>query len=346
MGYVDSRSPGDADHPLRGAFLAQAYDLHDPWNVKPSCLTMGCCAGDVNRCAQKSEEAFGKPIGGRGFAARCARYCELLEETPAVMPAMGTLHSRLKRPLGARLARAAYTSVYGGEGASTGPTLSGCAVHASEALISFDRSLLRGERLELRAHAPNRSMLQVLLNASALCLQPMQRCPRGMGPNCQPRDRQWFCPHDLDAAATEAASHERADRARRAPLDDVAPVVGRLLARQPDGLDAWESHWADVPLRRTADPLVLSADLSSLRGAPIYAIRYAWGVGAGGPGGERICCDDGSPLMGITEPCPAAACPVMASGGLPANPFLARVVAGRCVCIPPQRCDQPPSGRD
>ena len=88
----------------------------------------------------------------------------------------------------------------------------------------------------------------------------------------------------------------------------------------------------------------VSADLSSLRGAPIYAIRYAWGVGAGGPGGERICCDDGSPLMGITEPCPAAACPIMASGGLPANPFLARVAAGRCVCIPPQRCDQPPSG--
>ena len=29
----------------------------------------------------------------------------------------------------------------------------------------------------------------------------------------------------------------------------------------------------------------------------------------------------------------------MASGGLPANPFLARIVRGRCVCVPPQVCD-------
>ena len=40
----------------------------------------------------------------------------------------------------------------------------------------------------------------------------------------------------------------------------------------------------------------------------------------------------------VTKPCGPASCPIMASGGLPANPFLAKIVDGKCECIAPQVC--------
>ena len=66
-------------------------------------------------------------------------------------------------------------------------------------------------------------------------------------------------------------------------------------------------------------------------------MRYAWGVKTA-RSKEPICCSDPEGLLGVSKPCREGLCPIMASGGLPANPFLARVVDGRCECIAPQRC--------
>ena len=73
-------------------------------------------------------------------------------------------------------------------------------------------------------------------------------------------------------------------------------------------------------------------------------MRYHWGDLA--EGDRRGCCDDGDPRLRVTVPCEPAACPLVASGGLPASPFLALLSAGRCRCIPPQVCDEAIDGRD
>merc|ERR1712224_968900 len=47
---------------------------------------------------------------------------------------------------------------------------------------------------------------------------------------------------------------------------------------------------------------------------------------------------------GIAEPCVPGQCPLMAAepmapfGGLPTDPFLAKIVDGKCVCPEPQQC--------
>ena len=40
----------------------------------------------------------------------------------------------------------------------------------------------------------------------------------------------------------------------------------------------------------------------------------------------------------VTKPCGPASCPIMSSSSLPANPFLAKIVDGKCECIAPQVC--------
>eukprot|EP00940_MAST-03C_sp_MAST-3C-sp2_P000818 g818.t1 len=68
-------------------------------------------------------------------------------------------------------------------------------------------------------------------------------------------------------------------------------------------------------------------DISS---APaVFALRYAW---------SGTCCD-GRPST--SEPCPIASCPLVPGddeNGLPVNPFIARIVHGKCVCVAPQAC--------
>ena len=88
-------------------FLAQAYDLLDPFMVRPDCYYAKCCGPmhgchhdkcslggryDASACAK-----FTTPLGG---PAACAPFCRELGETPAYVVGLGALHSRLKRPIG------------------------------------------------------------------------------------------------------------------------------------------------------------------------------------------------------------------------------------------------------
>ncbi len=96
--------------------------------------------------------------------------------------------------------------------------------------------------------------------------------------------------------------------------------------------------------RATAYEVV--ADLAPLGGRPVFAVRYAWGVrGSPHVREEPLCCASlNDRRVGITVPCKPASCPIMATGGLPANPFLAQIVDGRCHCIRPQQCDESVDG--
>jgi hypothetical protein len=81
----------------------------------------------------------------------------------------------------------------------------------------------------------------------------------------------------------------------------------------------------------------------------VTAVRYAWGTtnatDAGGaiPNGKDITCCEGN---GDDMPCVPGQCPLHAAeplapfGGLPIDPFLAKIVGGKCLCPEPQMCSE------
>lgn len=74
----------------------------------------------------------------------------------------------------------------------------------------------------------------------------------------------------------------------------------------------------------------ITVDLARAGGAKIYGVRYAMA--------DENCCAHYAPTSG---PCPVASCPLMGKASrLPANPFMAHIKGGKCVCIPPQACDE------
>jgi hypothetical protein len=83
----------------------------------------------------------------------------------------------------------------------------------------------------------------------------------------------------------------------------------------------------------------VTLDLSPLNGSAPAGVRYAW---------MNSCCDAAKddPLMGISNQCKPAACPLALTdprapyGFLPANPFMAHITTdGKCKCVSPQICD-------
>eukprot|EP01060_Flectonema_neradi_P011042 TRINITY_DN180_c0_g1_i6.p1 TRINITY_DN180_c0_g1~~TRINITY_DN180_c0_g1_i6.p1 ORF type:complete len:623 (+),score=125.99 TRINITY_DN180_c0_g1_i6:44-1870(+) len=79
-----------------------------------------------------------------------------------------------------------------------------------------------------------------------------------------------------------------------------------------------------------AGPTSITADVSNL--GDIYGIRYAFFNQ-----GYGDCCGLNDPT---SDPCPIASCPLKSSSGLPATPFMARVIHGKCECVSPQVCDE------
>ena len=94
------------------------------------------------------------------------------------------------------------------------------------------------------------------------------------------------------------------------------------------GANATDSGWVYVDVA-AATATSITVDLARSGGA-IYGIRYAME--------DVFCCHYYAPT---SAPCPVASCPLMGKASrFPANPFMARVVGGKCVCIPPQVCDE------
>jgi hypothetical protein len=93
----------------------------------------------------------------------------------------------------------------------------------------------------------------------------------------------------------------------------VACSMCRTARTLTKGICVWGNH---VPLRVTQAPT---------------AVRYAWG--------DTDCCDITDPDLMVTHGC-VANCPIMSSSNLPANPFMSKIVGGKCQCIAPQVCNE------
>ena len=185
---------------MPNTFLAQAFDLDDPWGDK-TCYGYSCCdpyeGPNMENCIALHCNVPNSTVAGGAacLKARCAQpfnstncvnnlqkmglpptgcddYCAALHGTPVYM---GGIHPRLKRPVGERLAIAAYNQVYGGSGAATGPTIAGCTADGADKLtITFDLQLMGSSKLVVQQNmTASPTTLEVLTNASLFCMEPM-----------------------------------------------------------------------------------------------------------------------------------------------------------------------------
>jgi len=284
---------------MPNTFLAQAYDLDDEWGPSAGpCFggkgAWGCCEGktyNASSCAGREE--------------LCSPACAANVNTPILM---GGIHPRSKKPVGDRLARAMFNTVYGGSGAFTGPTISSCSVSGASLTISFNTTLLRGDTLALQSLAGG-SQLYVQTNASLFCMEPMCVINATSG-NCafwdptNPRKGSaYYCP-------TWAGG------------DGSTVYPGGVL----------DSGWQGMFNFTASGTSSILVDLAPLNGVPPTAFRYAWGA-------VGNCCDNSDPNLYVKYGC-IAQCPIMSSSGLPANPFAAKITpSGTCECVAPQVCN-------
>ena len=103
------------------------------------------------------------------------------------------IHPRAKKQVGVRLAHGAAVSSYGKAGPVSGPTISGCTVTATTITVNFNTTLLSGGTMEVQAYftgttdpetgkpTGGSSKMQVLVNASAFCLQTHSDPILGLG---------------------------------------------------------------------------------------------------------------------------------------------------------------------
>jgi sialate O-acetylesterase len=230
-----------------------------------------------------------------------ASMCDLACAAAADTPVkMGGIHPRDKKPVGDRLGAAAFNTAYGGKKPFTGPTLAGCAVDTStnQLVMTFNQTLLRGDQLEIQPY--NRT-----LNMSYLEVQT---------------DPTIFC-----------VEVQNVNSSCRGTCPKFCPTwAGGSSITNNSALVSSDQGWSplNISLASTAS---IAADLSPLGSAPPTAVRYAWGTSE--------CCDKSDPTLYVTHPCGPAPCPLMSKdSAFPANPFIAKIVSGKCQCIAPQTC--------
>jgi len=295
---------------IANAFLASAYDAGDPWMDLQS----------PNRCAD-AQCCVDVPIalGPTCIGDHRGQYSNST-------PNQSSLHPRTKGLIADRLAQAAYVTVYapppgGSELLATGPLLDGCTLAADGAslTLAFDAAALKGERVAVDKPAGyalsialENTATYVLVNAS---LPPTAHA----GIDWTNGDNRYHGPY----------------------ATGIDPQRGGAVV---PGNEYGVEGWVAVMPKAGAAANEVVVDLAPLRGALPTAIRYA--VGGGGNGdflagsdAGRFCC---GPLLDASrEPCPPASCPIHATGrlALPALPFTAEIVGGKCRCLPPQVCD-------
>ena len=239
--------------------------------------------------------------------------------------------------MGDRLATAYYNALLGGAGASSGPTLAGCtlqggpgsaAEHSGSAgsaagaaspsagpaaatlHIAFDAAMLKGDTLRVnpwgqpytppvRHAAPEGgSYLYVQTNASQFCMEKTGVRNETTGGDVPGLEQ---CP-------------------RWAGGDGKAVTSG-------SGLDG---GWTLLNFTADGAGTGIVVDLAPLNGAAPTAVRYAWGI--------VQCADHADPTLYVTHGA-VASCPIYsAAAKLPATPFKARIVGGKCECVAPQVC--------
>lgn len=268
---------------LSGTFLATAHDLADPWD--DGCKSPPYCCEDT-----------GKPVDPscgphRGFLVQTGKFPGVTEP---VTPTMGlTIHPRVKKLVGKRLAQAAWSLVYGhSEVAWTGPVLSGCTVakltDGTRILrVRFNKTLLKDDVIKVAKYNETE-------HASVMWVLVDKETPADADHNYLYQNRQpWWGDN---------------------------------------------SDWKNVNIALDATDNTLVVILPSK--GNITAIQYGHLSPKGSPqnGHDKICCGNRNFAL---DPCAPNSCPISSARyDLPAMPFHAQIINGKCKCFLPQVCDE------
>jgi len=241
MRWAQTANYGVLPNPqIPNSFLAQAYDLDDPWGPD-----LGPCIQDWQCCSVKhvtyNETACN--LGTGNNPKLCSMACDAATGTT---PVMGGIHPRDKKPVGDRLGLAAFNTVYGGTGPATGPTISGCEVQGGQLVVQFNQTILRGDTVLIQPYNAtlNMSYLEVMTDPSIFCAEPIQ-----VNLSCR-GECDIFCP-------AWAGGSSITNNSRLSKTDDVG--------------------WQPLNISM-AGSTAIKADLSPLGTAPPVAVRYAWGT--------------------------------------------------------------------
>jgi len=246
---------------------------------------------------------------------------------------MGSLHPRLKEPVGRRLATGLVSLHYGGNGTVTGPTIAGCRYDAGEHTITvqFNKTLLRGDAVAItRTQTPIPPLPPVTPPVRPAHAHAHAPKPTG-GPV-------------VDSSLTHVCTGDAADCGclswRRTPHPQPGTWTCELPsahAGQPSATQVTRGDiWAEVAIKVLPDGASIAVDTRGLNFTTggVHAIKFGWSESDG------TCCID---LLENTHlaPCIPGSCGLMTRGSLlPANPYFATIGAdGKCKCPAPQACD-------
>ena len=162
------------------------------------------------------------------------------------------------------------------------------------------------------------------------------------GGGCNAAVREWWCPDGLgydgggfgDLNASLITSSRSANWPRPPSPYDAAHEVGGACKQR---VGACLTSWVSLDIARLASATTAEVDLAPLGGAAPVAVRYGWGRPRPRP--EADAAATTATHMRIARPCEPEACPLWSEPShLPANPFRARIIGGRCACDAPQVC--------
>jgi hypothetical protein len=144
---------------MPNSFVAQVYDLGDPWAAKEK----GWSGGDPMNCSlpDPATEKYGVNCtrwNSSNWSAGMQPYADLIRtNSPSGNPGvnfMGGIHPRLKRPVGHRLAVAAASLMHE-KTPLTGPTIAGCQLSGStiadrQLTLKFNLTLLGDDTVQVQ----------------------------------------------------------------------------------------------------------------------------------------------------------------------------------------------------
>lgn len=167
---------------MPNTFMANAYDLGDPWS-KSAVTGTGCC----------DDWMLGPDFLNKTRDPKCAVPFDYNHwDYDGTVMFMGPVHPRAKQQVGQRLARAAFNTAYGGDGATSGPVVAGCVVRSDGMIeITFNASLLKGDAVAVQDYARSKITETTFAKASAMqVLQNASLGPQGWITD-KTMDKQW-----------------------------------------------------------------------------------------------------------------------------------------------------------
>lgn len=301
---------------MPNTFVAQGFDAQDPVSIS------GWPQGERDNRAFGYDSPYSMGGGDNNYA---------VDYTPFFM---GPIHPRPKHIIGRRMAQAAAAHIYNDDKiAWTGPIIKNCSVGAKGVTIYFNTTLLRSDAVAV--------------------FPPVNNHPQ-YGP---------FELHTAEKAKLCAALPGNVSHPLCSNFGGTTPMEVEYSITLENGTRV--STWLPVGIKTQSGPFIntdckpnkknpnapvcvngtMMSKYDNIQTHPllpngklqqfkvnftevITGIRYAWSASP--------CCPD-SDRSGA--PCPPNSCPIRSyNSTLPAAPFYAKIVNGKCECTAPQIC--------